>query len=138
MDSLAGPVEPRSEIADSPNMRVIKGAFEAQEEGGLEAAVEHLLSHAHVDVEFRPYVAEGRVLRGAAEVRSFYREQLDTGTLLVLRPTSFEECGDEVVVNGSLRIVRPAGGFAESQLSWTYRFREGLLQTARWGPRQAA
>jgi ketosteroid isomerase-like protein len=138
MNSLAGPIEPRGEIADSPNMRVIKGAFEAQDESGVEGAIEHLLSHSHPDVEFRPYVAEGRVLRGRAEVRSFYREQLDTGTLLVLRPTSFEESGDDVVVNGSLRIVRPAGGFAESQLSWTYRFREGLLQTARWSPRQAA
>lgn len=138
MDSLAGPVEPRSDIADSPNMRVVKGAFEAQDESGIEAAIEHLLSHAHADVEFRPYVGNGRVLRGPAEVRSFYREQLDTGTSMVLRPTSFEECGDEVIVNGSLRIVRPAGGFAESQLSWTYRFRGGLLETARWGPRQAA
>jgi hypothetical protein len=138
MDSLAGPIEPRGDLADSPNMRVIKGAFEAQDESGVEAAIEYLLSHSHPDVEFHPYVGAGRVLRGPAEVRSFYREQLDGGMSLVLRPTSFDESGDDVVVKGSLRIVRPAGGFAESQLSWTYRFREGLLQTARWGPRQAA
>jgi hypothetical protein len=34
--------------------------------------------------------------------------------------------------------VRPTGGFAESQISWTYRFRDGRLQEARGGPRRAA
>jgi ketosteroid isomerase-like protein len=138
MNSMAGPVEPRSDRAGSRNMEVVKDAFEALAVGGLEAAVEHLLRHAHPDVEFRPYVAEGRVLRGTDEVRAFYREQLAAGPSLVPHPTSFEESGDEIVVNGSLRVVRPEGGFAESQISWTYRFEDGLLRDARWGPRQAA
>jgi ketosteroid isomerase-like protein len=135
MDSMGGPDEPRRLRAESPHLPVVKKAFEALEEGGLEAVVEYLLSHAHADVEFRPYLASGRVLRGADEVRAFFREQLASGTALTLRPTSFEDSGNEVVVNGSLRVTHPAGGFAESQLSWTYRFRDGLLQEVRWGPR---
>lgn len=138
MNSIAGPVEPRVDVADSPNLRVVKDAFEVLGQGGLEAAVEHLLSHAHSDVEFFSYLAPGQVLRGPGEVRAFYRGQLEAGTSLVARPSSFDECGDEVVVTGSLRVVRSSGGFAESQLSWIYRFRDGRLQEARWGPRRPA
>jgi ketosteroid isomerase-like protein len=139
MDSMAGPVEPGLDIADSPNLRVVKGAFEALGEGGIEAAIEHLLTHAHDDVAFCPYVGDGQILRGPDEVRAFYREQLETGTAFVARPSAFEECDEDVVVvKGSLRVVRVTGGFAESQLSWTYRFRDGLLQEVRGGPRRAA
>jgi ketosteroid isomerase-like protein len=137
MDSTAGPVGPGLHEIDSPNVRVVKGAYEMLGEIGLEASIEHLLSHAHEDFEFAPYVGAGRVLRGADEVRAFFRRQLEGGTALVPRATSFEECGDAVVVNGSLRVVRSSGGFAESQISWTYRFREGRLLEARGGPRQA-
>jgi ketosteroid isomerase-like protein len=124
--------------ADSQNLLVVKDAFGALEDGDVEAALERLLSRAHADIEFRPYLAADRVLRGADEVRAFFREQLDAGTRLTLRPSSFKEDGEEVVVHGSLRVVRPTGGFSESQLRWTYRFRNGLLEDARWGPRQAA
>jgi ketosteroid isomerase-like protein len=138
MDSMAGPVEPGLDHADSLNVRVVKDTFEVLSEGGMEAAIEHLLTHSHDDVEFAPYVGAGLVLRGRDEVRAFYRGQVESGTVMTARPTSIEECGDEVVVNGSLRIVRATGGFAESQISWTYRFRDGRLQEARGGPRRAA
>jgi ketosteroid isomerase-like protein len=138
MDSVAGPVEPGLDRADSPNVRIVKGAFEALDESGLEAAIEHLLNHAYADVEFHPYVGAGRVLRGPDEVRAFYRGQIEAGTVYTARPSSIEECGDEVVVNGSLRVLRSTGGFAESQITWTYRFRDGRLQGVRGGPRQAA
>jgi ketosteroid isomerase-like protein len=138
MDSMAGPVEPGLDHADSLNVRVVKDTFEVLSEGGMEAAIEHLLIHSHDDVEFAPYVGAGLVLRGRDEVRAFYRGQVESGTVMTARPTSFEECGDEVIVNGSLRVVRATGGFAESQISWTYRFRDGRLQEARGGPRRAA
>jgi ketosteroid isomerase-like protein len=138
MNSLAGPVEPRADLAASPNLRVVMDAFDRLDEGGVEACIEHLLDHAHPDVEFCPYVGAGKILRGPDEVRAFYRGQLEAGMSLVARPSSFEDRGDEVFVNGSLRVVQPTGGFAESQLSWTYRFREGRLQEARWGPRRPA
>jgi ketosteroid isomerase-like protein len=138
MDSLAGHLEPGLEHADSPNVRIVKGAFEALDEVGLEAAVEHLLSHAHADVEVSPYAAAGRVLRGPDEVRAFYRGQTEAGTVYLARTSSFEERGDDVVVNGSLRVLQVTGGFAESQISWTYRFRDGRIQDVRSGPRLAA
>jgi ketosteroid isomerase-like protein len=138
MDSMAGPVEPGLDHADSPNVRVVKETFEVLGEGGVEAAIEHLLKHSHDDVEFAPYVGAGVVLRGPDEVRAFYRGQIESGTVLTARPSSIEDYGDEVVVNGSLRVERSTGGFAESQLSWTYRFRDGRLQEARWGPRRQA
>jgi ketosteroid isomerase-like protein len=115
-------------------MQMVKEAFRAFAEGGVEAGVERLLSRAHEDAEFRPYSASGRVLRGAAEVRAFFNEQLAAGRAMTLRPASFEECGDEVVVNGSLRVARPTGGFSESQLRWIYRFRDGRLEDASWSP----
>jgi ketosteroid isomerase-like protein len=138
MDSVAGPVEPGLYHADSPNVQVVKDAFEVLDGGGLEAAIEHLLRHSHDDVEFAPYVGGGMVLRGRDEVRAFYRGQLEAGTVMTARLTSIEECGDEVFANGSLRVLRSTGGFAESQISWTYRFRDGVLQEARGGPRRAA
>ena len=138
MHSMAGPVEPGSRPADSPNVRVLKDIFTAHDEGGFEAALEGLLGHAHANFEFTPYVGGGRVLKGADEIRAFYRDQLAAGTELSLRPTSFEAHGNEVVVKGSLRIGRPTGGFAETQMSWTFRFRDGLVEEAHWGPRQAA
>jgi ketosteroid isomerase-like protein len=137
MDSMAGPVEPGLEHADSPNVRVVRDTFDVLVEGGMEAAIEHLLSHSHDDVEFAPHVGAGIVLRGIDEVRAFYRGQVESGTVMTARPSSIEERGDEVIVNGSLRVVRPAGGFAESQLSWTYRFRDGRITEARAGPRRA-
>jgi len=136
MDSAAGR---RVESGrDSRNLLIVKAAFEALELEGFEAALEHLLSRAHEDLEFHPYLADGRVLRGADEVRAFFREQLAAGTGLTVRTSSFEEDGEEVIVNGSLRVARATGGLSESQLSWTYRFRDGLLREARWGPRRAA
>jgi ketosteroid isomerase-like protein len=138
MDPMAGPVARRPHPADSPNMRTVKEAFRAFTEEGVEAGVESLLGHAHEDTEFRPYSAAGHVLRGPGEVRAFFRARLEEGNQITLRPASFEEVGDEVVVHGSLRTVRPTGGFAESQISWTYRFRDGLLEEAHWGPRHRA
>jgi ketosteroid isomerase-like protein len=136
MNSMAGPVE-QGRDHDSQNLRVVKDAFEALDVDGVLAAIEHLLNHSHDDVAFAPYVGAGQVLRGPDEVRAFYRGQLESGTAFSARPSSFEECGDDVVVNGSLRVERPTGGFAESQIRWTYTFREGRLQEARGGPRRA-
>jgi ketosteroid isomerase-like protein len=138
MDSMAGPIDPYDDPADSPNVRIVKRVYATLREEGVEAAVERLLSQAHADFELRPYVGAGRVLRGAEEVREFFRAQLAAGTILTLRPASFEEQRDQVVVQGSVRVARATGGFAESQIKWTYRFREGRLEEAYWSPRQGS
>jgi hypothetical protein len=41
-----------------------------------------------------------------------------------------------VIVNGTMRVARPGGGFSESQISWTYRFDDGRLAEASWSPRR--
>jgi ketosteroid isomerase-like protein len=75
------------------------------------------------------------VLHGRDEVRSFFREAEEAGRLVSVRPRTFAEDGDEIVVSGSMRVGRPGGGFAESQIRWIYRFRDGRLEEAAWAPR---
>jgi ketosteroid isomerase-like protein len=55
-----------------------------------------------------------------------------------LRPTGFRETGDEVVVDGTIRIARPTGGFSESQLAWRYRLNDGRIAEAAWSPRRSS
>ena len=135
MDSLAARPAPHDGHAESPNLKAIRQAFRASVDDGFEAGLEALLSRAHADCEFRPYIADNRVLRGAEEIRRYYGEAIAAGTQMKLHPTSFHEQGDEVVVQGSIRVARPAGGFSESQISWSYRVRDGLLAAAGWIPR---
>jgi ketosteroid isomerase-like protein len=122
---------------ESANLRAIKEAFRAFSEGGATAGAEALLRISHPDCRFRPASAGGRVLQGHDEIRAYFSEpREDQGTVSV-HPRRFAEHTDEVVVTGSMRVLRPEGGFAESQVSWTYRFRDGLVEEAAWGPPQA-
>ena len=50
------------------------------------------------------------------------------------RPWSFEEDGDSVIVQGSIRLQRRDGSIADAQLRWTYTFRDGRLAAASSGP----
>jgi ketosteroid isomerase-like protein len=136
MDSLAARPAPTNGRADSPNLEMIKEAFRASVDDGFEAGLEALLRVAHADCEFRPYIASDRVLRGHDEIRRYYGEAIAAGTQMRLHPTAFHDEGDEVVVDGSIRVARPTGGFSESQIRWVYRFREGRLAEAGWSPRQ--
>jgi ketosteroid isomerase-like protein len=136
MSSLARPVVHQNRHSESAKLQTIKEAFRASVDEGFEAGLEALLSRAHEDCQFRPYIASERVLQGHDEIRRYYREAIAAGTEMRLKPTDFRETEDEVVVDGSIRVARPSGGFAESQISWTYRFRDGRLAEAAWGPRR--
>jgi ketosteroid isomerase-like protein len=137
MDSPSAPPKPAYGHRESPNLEIIKAAFRTTVDQGIEAGLEALLEVAHDDCEFRPYIAAGEVIRGHDEIRAYYREAIAAGTDMRMRPTSFKEVEDRVVVNGSMRVGRPSGGFAESQITWTYRFRDGRLAEAGWGPRRS-
>jgi len=137
MDSVVARPASENGHAESPNMRTIKAAFRVSVDQGFEAGLDVLLRDAREDCEFRPYIASDRVLRGHDEIRGYYGEAIASGTDMKLNPTSFHEDGDDVVVHGSIRVARPTGGFSESQISWTYTFRDGRLAAAGWGPRQA-
>ena len=129
MDSMA--------TAESTNLDTIKAAFDVSANQGFMAGLEILLARAREDCEFRPYIASGQSLRGPDAVRAFYRSAIKAGTDMRLRGASFHEDGESVIVDGAMRVGRPTGGFSESQISWTYKFREGLLAEASWSPRRA-
>jgi ketosteroid isomerase-like protein len=121
---------------ESANLRAIKEAFRAYAEGGAKAGAEALLRISHEDCRFRPASAGGRVLQGHEEVRAHFGDA--TAPTVRVRPRTFTEHDDEVIVNGSMRTLRPGGGFAESQVSWIYRFRDGRLEEASWCPRHSS
>jgi ketosteroid isomerase-like protein len=129
MDSLTVPTE-------SANLGKIRDAFEVSVSQGFMAGLEALLEHAREDCEFSPYVASGDIISGHDAIRAFYRSAMSAGTDMRLRPTTFHEEGDTVTVNGTMRVGRPSGGFSESQISWTYKFRDGQLAEASWAPRR--
>jgi SnoaL-like domain len=119
---------------ESTNLRIVKGFWEVFETDGLLASMERMLEHAHEDVELSPYMAGGRVLRGADEVRAFMREELAAGATLHASAWSFEEVGDTVIVSGSVRVQRRDASIADAQLRWTYTFRDGRLAAAASAP----
>jgi ketosteroid isomerase-like protein len=122
---------------ESANLRAIKAIFRALAEGGVAAGAELLLQYSHPDCVYRLYMAGERVLSGRDEAREYFKEAVDSGASMSARARAFEENGDEIVVSGSVRLQRPTGGFAESQICWTFRFRDGLVEAASWGPRKA-
>jgi ketosteroid isomerase-like protein len=138
MDSLADRTEPTEGQTESSNLRLIRGAFDVSVTQGFMAGLEALLDFAREDCEFRPYIASGHIITGHDAIRAFYRSATAAGTEMRLRPKSFHEEGDSVIVQGTLRVGRPSGGFSESQISWTYRFRDGQLAQASWSPRRVA
>lgn len=138
-DLPSGGDDPRGLAAESQNVQAVKDAFKAFTDAGPEAGVEALLAISHRDCRFRPPSADGRVLDGHDELRAYYREVAEAGTSVSVRARSFkEEQRDEVVVSGSIRIVHPDASFAERQMRWIYRFRDGLVEEADWSPRHPA
>jgi ketosteroid isomerase-like protein len=117
-------------------MAIVKEVWETVDERGLVAAFDRLLLDCHEDVEMQPYSAgDGRVLRGADEIRAFFRDAEDRGVSIRLKPRQFDEEDDRVLVAGSIRVVRPDGSFAETMVRWTYAFRDDLLERLFWEPR---
>ena len=131
----SGPTAPPVESA---NLRAIRLIFEALTEGGVAAGAEHLLRYSHPDCVYRLYMTGERLLHGRQEARDYFSEAVASGASMSVRARSFSEHGDEVVVSGSVRLQRPSGGFAESQISWRFRFRDGLVEAASWGPRASS
>jgi ketosteroid isomerase-like protein len=127
----------------APNLAAIQKVWEVLDASGLLAATEELMKLSHEDVEMRSYLARGlsrpgekdEVIRGREEVLAFFRRTADEGVSMKTRARSFAVEGDSVVVRGSARVVRPDGSFAEAKLSWTYRFRDGLIDEISWQPR---
>jgi ketosteroid isomerase-like protein len=127
-----------------PNLAAIEQVWKLLGSSGPLAAAEQLMELSHDDVEVHSYMARGaaspgqgdaEVMRGAEEILSFHRKAQADGVSLRARAKSFEIEGDSVVVRGTARVVRPDGSFAETKLSWQYRFRDGLVDKITWTPR---
>jgi len=117
-------------------MTIVREAWDTVAEQGVAAGFDRLLRDSHDDVEMQPYSSgDGRLLRGRAEIRAFFRDAEESGVSIRLKPRQFDEEGDRVLVAGSIRVVRPDGSFAETMVRWTYAFRGDRLERLFWEPR---
>ena len=128
----------------TPDLAAIQRVYDRAAADGLLVALEDLLAFCHEDVEMRPYAGAGpssagggeqTLLRGPEEIREFFRTSIESGFKPQPRAKAFHVVGDSVVARGSMRLTRPDGSFAETKLSWTYHFRDGLVDEVGWEPR---
>ena len=125
------------------NLAAIQKVWEIFEASGPMAATEEVMRLSHENVELHSYIARGvappgeaeEVIRGREEILAFFGKTMDDGVSIKARARSFEVEGNNVIVRGSARVVRPDGSFAETKLRWTYRFRDGLIDEISWQPR---
>ena len=123
----AAPVRSWARV-DSANLTAVKEIFDALDRDGTMAGVEAMLLRSHEDLEVRLYFAGGRALRGAAEVRDFFRERQSSGATVHLSPWAYEEHGEEVIVPGSIRVHREDRSIADAQLRWSFHVRAGRIE----------
>ena len=128
----------------TPDLAAIQRVYDRIATEGVLAGIEELLTFCHEDVEMRPYAATGpasvgegqrELLQGSEEIRDFFRTTIESGFKPQPRAKAFQVVGDSVVARGSIRLTRPGGSFAETKLSWTYHFRDGLVDEISWEPR---
>jgi ketosteroid isomerase-like protein len=119
----------------TPDLAAIQRVYDRIAAEGAVAGIEELLTFCHEDVEMRPYAGQGELLRGHDQIREFFRTSIESGFRPQLRAKAFQVSGDSVVVRGSIRLIRPDGSFAETNISWNYHFRDGLVDDVSWEPR---
>jgi ketosteroid isomerase-like protein len=119
----------------SHEVDTVKELYRRMVEDGLRLGGEYLAAHMADDAVIRLYTTNGRELNGRDEVRTFYSDAERSGASVILRAKTIEEEGDTVVVVGSARFQRSEGGFAETQVRWTWTFRDGLITETNWEPR---
>ena len=116
--------------AEQQNLRLVRRLW-ATADQNPEASRHPFFEIAHEDVEMQLYMAGGRVLRGQRAFVGFLAGHPDVKVKATAH--RFECAGDDVVVHGWVRVQRD-GGFAESQLKWTYTFRDGLVSRLVMSP----
>ncbi len=108
---------------DSPRLKLIRKLFDLMEANDLARAADELLAHSTDDVVFEPHVAQGRLIHGKAEMRTFWAEMAGDGVQMRAGAYSVTEEGDSVVVTGWVRTMRE-GRLADAQVRWVYRFND--------------
>ena len=121
----------------SENLTRVKKAWQRLDKEGHASGMEALFEHCHPECVFRPAASRGEVLHGVEAARVFFREQRDAGGDIRVSAYSFREKGDCIEVAGWIRLIRPEGGMADSQVRWVYRFRDGQIVAADFLPASA-
>jgi anti-sigma B factor antagonist len=104
-------------------VELVRDLWRAHAVGGLDA----VLDVAGDDVIWQPYVAEGRVLRGSAELREAFAALAADGVRVEATLDDIEEHGPAVLATGTLRVHRK-GAVEETTRCWAYHFRDGRLR----------
>jgi anti-sigma B factor antagonist len=104
-------------------VELVRDLWKAHETSGLDAA----LRVAGDDVIWQPYLADGRVLRGSAELRDALVALAAQGIEYEAHLNGVEQHGNVVLANGTLR-VRRSGAEEETDVYWAYHFHDGRLR----------
>ena len=142
-------MHPRDEITApgntgaAPDLAAVQRVYELIARDGVMAGIEHLLTFCHDDLELRAYSAQAsavggglapETLRGHDEVRDFFRARTEGGFEFRIRTHGFDVDNDTVRARGSIRVARPDGSFAETNVRWKFHFRDGLVDEVAWEP----
>ena len=120
------------------NLETVKAIWRAYERQGQKDGMEALIAASADDVEFRPYGGGGDTLKGPDELREHFSRTAANGARVDAGVYDFVPNGDVVVVHGWVRITRPGGGLADTQVQWTYTFRDGKVASAVYEPASVA
>jgi anti-sigma B factor antagonist len=104
-------------------VELVRDLWQAHATGGIDA----LLDVAGDDVIWQPHLADGRVLRGSAELREAFAALAAEGIRYEATLQDVEEHGPAVLATGTLRVHRK-GAVEETTLCWAYHFRGGRLR----------
>jgi anti-anti-sigma factor len=105
-------------------VQLVCDLWEAHETGGLDAA----LDVAGDDVIWQPYLVDGRVLRGSAELRDALAALASQGIQYGTQLHGVEQHGNVVLANGTLRVRRNGREEETTEVYWAYHFRGGRLR----------
>ena len=104
-------------------VELVRDLWQTYATDGLDAA----LRRAGDDVIWQPYLTNGRVLRGSAELREALAAVAADGVRFEPTLHDVEEHGNAVLALGTLRVERD-GRVDETELCWVYHFRGGRLR----------
>lgn len=104
-------------------VELVRDLWEAHATGGVSA----LLEVAGDGVIWQPYLADGRILRGSAELRAAFAQLASEGVTYEATLHDVEEHGSAVLATGTLRLRR-TGDVEETSRCWAYHFRNGRLR----------
>jgi DNA-binding NarL/FixJ family response regulator len=98
-------------------------------ESFLDGEIDRALQGATPDAQWRPYIAQGRVLKSRDEAKNFVDEIRSRGRVVDPRAYGVEPSGPGLVVLGTLE-VRGPDGLSETDVYWAFCFSGDLVSMA--------